>query len=295
VEKVFGRSLAALIFLVMGLVIGAGIAVMLFTSTITLTRTSSQVFTKIQTLTTTLRTMIVTTRTVIESVIKTKVAVKTSTLTLWRTETRASESWKTRTLGCESGYLITSYWTVREEFYRGEKVPVRDSSGKLLGYYRRDFLEDVMVEGWGKGDGVGNDGSYLGYDPELGFIKSPEPLDAYGSPLIPWKTVAAPTHLRKGTIILIIGFTSSEELSEDVIDKLLTSKFMISDRGASLTGRHIDIYVGEQDRADMNESPYALYIQNARYVFFSIKEGDLKMSQLLPSFYKYESRYLGGS
>ena len=33
----------------------------------------------------------------------------------------------------------------------------------------------------GKGDGIRNDGSYLGYDPELGFIKSPEPLDAYDS------------------------------------------------------------------------------------------------------------------
>ena len=50
---------------------------------------------------------------------------------------------------------------------------------KLLGYYRSDFLEDVMVEGWGKVTESEMMESYLGYDPELGFIKSPEPLDAY--------------------------------------------------------------------------------------------------------------------
>lgn len=179
------------------------------------------------------------------------------------TETHTVERWRTITIGCVSGYLITSYWTVREEFYVGEKVPVRGSSGELLGHYRQDFLEDVMVEGWGKGDGDRNDGRYLGYDPEMGFIKSSEPLDAYGSPLIPWRTVAAPPHLRKAATIIIVGFTESEELSEEVIDKLLTSRFIVSDRGSGLTGRHIDIYVGDQDRADMNESPYALYIQNA--------------------------------
>ena len=262
-----GRALAASVLLIIGLIIGIKIGGMLFTSTTTLVR--------IKTVTSTETYSIVTTTTMTETleklVIKTQVTREVvrefSTTTKWATETKTVEYWETITLGCESGYLITSYWTVREEFYRGEKVPVKDSSGKLLGYYRHDFLEDVMVEGWGKGDGIRNDGSYLGYDPELGFIKSPEPLDAYGSPLIPWKTVAAPTHLRKGTIILIIGFTNSEELSEDVIDKLLTSKFTISDRGASLTGRHIDIYVGEQDRADMNESPYALYIQNATICF----------------------------
>ena len=262
-EKLFGSFSAALVFLAVGLTIGAGIGAMLFTSTITLTRTSSRVFTETRTLTTTLPTTIVTTQTATAPVTETQVTAKTLTLTLWKTETRTLESWKTQTLGCESGYLITSYWTVKEEFYRGEKIPVKDSSGRLLGYYRRDFVEDVMIEGWGKGDGVKNDGTYLGYDPELGFIKSTEPLDAYGSPLIPWKTVAASTNLRKGTIIRIVGFIADEEVSEKVVHMLLNSEFVVSDRSPSITGRHIDIYVGEQDRPDMNESPYALYVKNA--------------------------------
>ena len=261
-----GRALATSVLLAIGLIIGVKIGSILFTSTITSievkTVTSIQTYSIVTTITTTEISEKLVTKTQLTG----EVVREFSTTTKWVTETKTVEHWKTITLGCESGYLITSYWTVREEFYRGEKVPVRDSSGKLLGYYRSDFLEDVMVEGWGKGDGIRNDGSYLGYDPELGFIKSPEPLDAYGSPLIPWKTVAAPPHLRKGTIITIIGFTSSEELSEDIIDKLLTNRFMVSDRGG-LTGRHIDIYIGEQDRADMNESPYALYIQNATICF----------------------------
>jgi len=256
------RVLAVSVLMVIGLVIGIKVGSMLFTSTITLvevkTVTSIQTYPIVTTITVTK----ISEKLVTKIQLTKEVFREFSTTTKWMAEPKTIEHRETITLGCESGYLITSYWTVREEFYRGEKIPVRDSSGKLLGYYRSDFLEDVMVEGWGKGDGIGNDGSYLGYDPELGFIKSPEPLDAYGSPLIPWKTVAAPPHLRKGTIIIIIGFTSSEELSEDVIDKLLTSRFTVNDRGG-LTGRHIDIYIGEQDRANMNESPYALYIQNA--------------------------------
>ena len=256
------RALAASVLLVIGLIVGIKVGSMLFTSTITWvevkTVTSIQTYSIVTTITATK----ISEKLITKTQLTRELVREFSTTTKWMIETETIEHRETITLRCESGYLITSYWTVREEFYRGEKVLVRDSSGKLLGYYRSDFLEDVMVEGWGKGDGIGNDGSYLGYDPELGFIKSPEPLDAYGSPLIPWKTVAALPHLRKGTIILIIGFTSSEELSEDVIDKLLTSRFTVSDRGG-LTGRHIDIYIGEQDRADMNESPYALYIQNA--------------------------------
>ena len=241
---------------------------MLFTSTITSIEAKTVTSIKTYSIVTTITITEISEKLVTKTQLTGEVVREFSTTTKWVTETKTVEHWKTITLGCESGYLITSYWTVREEFYRDEKVPVRDSSGKLLGYYRSDFLEDVMVEGWGKGDGVGNDGSYLGYDPELGFTKSLEPLDAYGSPLIPWKTVAAPPHLRKGTTILIIGFNSSEELSEDIVDKLLTSRFIVSDRGADLIGRHIDIYIGEQDRADMNESPYALYIQNATICFF---------------------------
>ena len=254
-ERLYRSALTALALLIIGLIIGIKIGSMLVTSTITSMR--------FETLTSTQISFITLTMTKFHSIKETFTITKTR----WMTKVQTTESWKTLTLGCESGYLITSYWTVREEFYHGEKVPVRDSSGKLLGYYRRDFIDDVMIEGWGKGDGVGNDGSYLGYDPEIGFTESPNPLDAYDSPLIPWKTVAAPPHLRKGTIILIIGFTPSEELSEEVIDKLLSSRFIVSDRGADLTGRHIDIYVGEQDRADMNESPYALYIQNATICF----------------------------
>ena len=263
-----GRALAASVLLGIGLIIGIKIGSMLFTSTITSIEAKTVTSIKTYSIVTTITITEISEKLVTKTQLTGEAVREFSTTTKWVIETKTVEHWKTITLGCESGYLITSYWTVREEFYRGEKVPVRDSSGKLLGYYRSDFLEDVMVEGWGKGDGVGNDGSYLGYDPELGFTKSLEPLDAYGSPLIPWKIVAAPPHLRKGTTIIIIGFNSSEELSEDIVDKLLTSRFIVSDRGADLIGRHIDIYIGEQDRADMNESPYALYIQNATICFF---------------------------
>jgi len=164
---------------------------------------------------------------------------------------------------CDDNYVITSYWTVHEKFYSGEKIAVKDGEGEFLGYYRLDFIADVKVEGWGKGDGAGNDGEYLGYDPSSGFMKSKEPLDAYGQPLIPWLTVSADPSIPKGTEVTIKSLGSEADVASWVAEKLLTTTFVVSDRGPSVKGHHIDVYVGDQTQRDMNESPVALYIRGA--------------------------------
>ncbi len=191
----------------------------------------------------------------------TRVRVVRETVSTTLTETLTTTLWRTRTLGCLTGFLITSYWTVREEFYHGRKVLVRDPEGRPLGRYREDFLRDVRREGWGKGDGEGNDGKYIGYVPEWGYIKRDAPLDVNGNPLIPWKTVAGPPGIKNGTKIYIFSFEA--RLDPEVEERLLNTVFVVSDRSPSITGKHIDIYVGEQDRADMETSPYSLYIKDA--------------------------------
>ncbi len=169
------------------------------------------------------------------------------------------ETW----INCNSDYLITSYWTVNEQFYSGGKVPVRDANGLLLGFYKDDFVADVQVEGWGRGDGLGNDGRYLGYDPSFGFMKSDSPLDAYGNPLVPWRTVAADPSIPRGTKVYIVDLGPNPNVTDEVADILLESEFLVSDRGPSIRGHHIDVYVGDQTRKEMDESPYALYIEGA--------------------------------
>jgi len=191
----------------------------------------------------------------------TRVETVRETIRVTVTETLTTTLWETRTLGCLTGFLITSYWTVREEFYHGRKVLVRDPEGRPLGRYREDFLRDVRREGWGKGDGEGNDGRYLGYVPGWGYIKRDKPLDANGNPLIPWKTVAGPPSIRNGTRIYILSFEA--ELKPEVEEKLLNTVFIVSDRSPNITGKHIDIYVGEQDRENMDTSLYSLYIKDA--------------------------------
>jgi 3D (Asp-Asp-Asp) domain-containing protein len=165
---------------------------------------------------------------------------------------------------CASDYLITSYWTVAEGFYTGPKIPIYDVDNHLLGYYREDFVAAVKVEGWGKGDGDGNDGRYLGYDYLTDeFYVSDAPLDAYGNPLVEWETVAVDPQVEPGSSVDIVDLGPNPDVSDDVRAKLLNNTFVANDIGAGVTGHHIDVYVGDQIAADMNETDLALYIEGA--------------------------------
>jgi len=94
-------------------------------------------------------------------------------------------------------------------------------------------------------------------------MKSKEPLDAYGQPLIPWLTVAADPSIQKGTKITIKSLGSKANVASWVAEKLLTTTFVVSDRGPSVKGHHLDVYVGDQTRRNMSKSPVALYIRGA--------------------------------
>lgn len=140
--------------------------------------------------------------------------------------------------------LLTSYWTVDESLCTGEKVTVRDRSGNPLGEYRGDFLKAVRMEGWGKGDGVGNDGRFLGYDPGQGFSRSDSPLDCRGRDLVPWETVAAGRGVPLGTRVRIRSLPANASLDPATRERLLSTTFVVRDRGSALQPGQLDIYLG---------------------------------------------------
>src|SRR3989338_1484097 len=54
---------------------------------------------------------------------------------------------------CVDEETITSYFTIVEAHYSGEKVNVHNFKGEWVGAYKKDFLQQLRIDGAGKGDG----------------------------------------------------------------------------------------------------------------------------------------------
>lgn len=158
--------------------------------------------------------------------------------------------------------LITSYWTAGETLCAGLKVPVYDRRGAFLGSFREGFLRAVRLQGWGRGDGDGNDGRYLGFYRARGYYLHAYPLDSRGGELVPWRT-AASNSLPRGTRVRILALPEDLPRFPEVRQRLLTTEFVVLDRGSGLREHQLDLYVGDQAQADQFRAPEALYIPGA--------------------------------
>lgn len=158
--------------------------------------------------------------------------------------------------------LLTSYWTVSESVCAAAKEPLYDRGGGLLGCFRADFLRDVRVEGWGRGDGDGNDGRYLGYYRARGFYLHDVPLDNRSGELVPWRTSAS-NSLPRGTRVRILALPDDLPRCPEIRQRLLTTVFVVSDCGSGLRGHQLDLYVGDQPQAAAHAAPESLYVPGA--------------------------------
>ena len=170
-----------------------------------------------------------------------------------------------------SGWTVTSYQDVNEAVYSSEKIEVFDSGGNSLGFYKSDFLEQVKIDGSGKGDGIQNSGKYLHYDYDVDdgktYYLADKSLGAYGNELIPWDgdrpSIAVNPPLPLGTAIRFIDLGSlSDENPEQVIDLLKTKTFYADDKFSGETEKRIDVYVGLQKTRDMEGTPESLWMTN---------------------------------
>ncbi len=159
--------------------------------------------------------------------------------------------------------LLTAYWTADETFAVAPKEAVYDRHGILLGHYRADFLDAVRLEGWGRGDGNGNTGDFLGHYRPRGFYRHAYPLDSRNGELAAWQTVAAGRNIPVGTRLRILALPPGQPRDPQVRERLLATEFVVRDRGSWLKPWQFDLYVGNQYAPEMKKMPESFRIDCA--------------------------------
>jgi hypothetical protein len=170
-----------------------------------------------------------------------------------------------------SGWTVTSYCLDNETVYSGNKVEVFDSNENSLGFYKTDFLEQIKIDGGGKGDGIQNPGKIIQYDYDVNDGKtcyiSDKPTGAYGE-VRDWNddkpTVAVNPPLPDDTEIRFIDLGHEGSNSPDwVIDLLESKTFYVKDTFFNMGDeKRIDVYVGLQKVKDMVGTPESLLMHN---------------------------------
>lgn len=174
-----------------------------------------------------------------------------------------------------TGWTVTSYGDVNEKVYDGEKIEVFNASGNSLGFYKTDFLEQVRINGSGKGDSINNNGKFLHYDYDVNDLKThylvDKSLGAYSNGIVQWTgdkpSVAVNPPLPYGTEIKFVDLGPDAINNPAWVNKLLLSKTFYADDKFFLDDsqkheKKIDIYVGLQKVKDMNGTPESLLMHD---------------------------------
>jgi 3D (Asp-Asp-Asp) domain-containing protein len=177
------------------------------------------------------------------------------------------------------GWTLAAYWTpVEREYPREHLERLTGADGAVdLGTHDAGFVDDVAgrkgkaARRWGRvASPFANGEEYLGWDgARRCFTTSSAPRDAMGKPLVPFVTMAAdPSVVKPGTLVHIAdcGTNAGVAVDPQVAARLVDSAWVVTDTGVS--GRRVDMYIGEQDRADMAASPFHLSLEGAMLRLF---------------------------
>ena len=165
----------------------------------------------------------------------------------------------------ESGYRVTVYYIPLESNYTGGNlVQISGCEGfcspnqeKVLGSYRKEFLDAMKIEG----SGVLTTGKYAGkslnYWDNTYFIFN-EPQSASGKPLVGMKTAAATVNLPYGAKFQINDCGTG--VDSPVCSELKSIVWEVNDRFAqSDTNRQVDLFLGVES-AGVRGSQSKFYI-----------------------------------
>ncbi len=167
-------------------------------------------------------------------------------------------------------WLVTVYYTPVESFHPGRTTEVtgcgiRDCAfgDSLLGSYPVEFVDAVHQEGTGRITSGPHAGGFLNWSVNVGFWIDDAPRDAYGGVLQPYRTAAANT-LDPGTRVRVLD-CGEGAVHRDVCERLRDGEWRIHDQFTPGFGgdKHIDLYIGEQDRADFTYSPLFTTLRGA--------------------------------
>jgi len=134
---------------------------------------------------------------------------------------------------CSSDWYITGYFTPVESDYFSDFQEI--TFGDETMQFKSDFLSVVKTEGWGKTIS----GEYVGWYDDS-FHISDMPLDSHGEPLLVQYVAVDSEMIKQKTYLIIPSLPSPWN---EMI-------FQSSDVGPSITGKHIDVYVGEGKQAE---------------------------------------------
>ena len=153
-----------------------------------------------------------------------------------------------------TGWHLTVYYTPVEQYHGPPRKPISDCAGRELGQHSVDFLAHVQTEGFGRVVAPVQKQSYLGwnFDRRCWFMAA-APVGANDRPLRAWVSTAAPSTLAAGTGVRVVS--CGTDVDAAVCARVKGAAWAVDDRCSNgcTDPRHLDLYVGEEDRADFED------------------------------------------
>lgn len=180
--------------------------------------------------------------------------------------------WYIRQRNLETNWHITVYYTAVERFHHGKPEAIFgcirqecDHDNEPLGEYPQDFVAAVEQEGAGRITSGEHAGAYLNWSYDVGFWLDTLPADTHGQTLKPYVSAAADgAVLPQGTHVRVVHCGTSE-VDASVCRKLTNAHLIINDEFTPGLGgaKHLDVYIGEEDREDFEQSASYTDLKNA--------------------------------
>jgi hypothetical protein len=168
------------------------------------------------------------------------------------------------------GWELTVYYTAVESFHHGAPQAITGCTSMdcahgtvALGAWPADFIAAVMSEGAGRITSTPA-GKYLNWASDTGFWLDSAPRDARGEALRPFVSCAhqsAPFFTPIAIVACGVDSATMQPIDAGACARLRGAAWQVLDRfGPGFGGaRHLDLYIGEEDRADFeNQSPLVI-------------------------------------
>jgi hypothetical protein len=178
------------------------------------------------------------------------------------------------------GWLLTVYLTPVEKYHSGPPKQVRGctsndcpvAGNEDLGTYPADFVQAVIDHGTGHLTSGPFAGGYLNWTGSVGFWLDDAPRDARGMPLEAYVSAAADPSVPFDTPFRItdcgVDDGNGGPIDATVCDSLMQAHWIVRDRfEVGAVGKHLDLYIGEEDHANFSDDPRYVTAAGAKVVF----------------------------